>query len=191
MVKALKLLNWGRRAGGAAILAAPLALAACGGDSPRDLLARATAPCPQIGIISDAADLTRFREGAQADLTALVVNASLSGFQAKCDYTSKHDGLQVSVTPNFTVERGPASTGSSVDVPYMVAVVGANDQVISRATYTMRVSFPPNVAKVSSQGEEVAITLTGGVAEAAKRRVLLGFVLSPQELAANRRRGPR
>lgn len=191
MVKARKLLNWGRRAGGAAIVALPLTLAACGGDGPRDLLARATAPCPQIGIISDAADLSRFRTGAQADLTALVVNASISGFQAKCDYTSDRDGLVVSVTPDFTIERGPASTGSTVDVPYMVAVVGNNDQVISRATYTLRAAFPPNVAKMTSRGEEVSITLTGGVAQAAQRQVLLGFVLSPEELAANRRRGPR
>jgi hypothetical protein len=191
MVKARKLRNWALRAGGMAALALPLGLTACSGESARDLLARTTAPCPRVGIIQDAADLSRFRQGAQADLTALVVNASISGFQAKCDYNSKRDGLVVTLTPNFSAERGPASSGSTADIPYMVAVVGDGDQVLSRAAYTLRVPFPPNVAKVTSQGEEVSIALGGGVAEAARRQILIGFVLTPDELAANRRRGPR
>jgi hypothetical protein len=203
MVKARNLLNWAQQAmgragrrpwarvGGAALLALPLALSACGGESTQNLLARATAPCPNVGIISDAADLTRFRQGSQADLTALVVNASISGFQAKCDYAPKRDGLVVTLTPTFIAERGPASAGPTADIPYMVAVVGDNDQVLSRAAYTLRVEFPPNVAKVTSRGEEVSITLAGTPAEAARRNVLIGFVLSPDELAANRRRGPR
>ena len=73
----------------------------------------------------------------------------------------------------------------------MVAVVGDDDQVLSRAAYALRIEFPPNVSRVQSQGEELTITLAGGVDQAASRRVLIGFQLSPEELAANRRRGPR
>lgn len=185
MVKARNLLN-GVIVGGVALL-----LAGCGERAPRDLLAGAQAPCPGIGVLADAADLTRFRAGGGSDLTAMVVNAQVSGFQAKCDYTSKRSGLAVSLTPEFSAERGPAATGSDIDIPYMVAVVGDDDRILSRAEYVLRVSFPPNVAKVKSAGEELNITLTGGVPEASRRRVLVGFVLSPEELAANRRRGPR
>jgi hypothetical protein len=184
MVKARNLLN-GCIAGGVALL-----LAGCGGSAPT-LLDNTRAPCPQIGVLSDAADLTRFRAGGGSDLTAMVVNAQVSGFQAKCDYTSRKDGLTVSLTPEFSAERGPAASGPGIDVPYMVAVVGEDDRVLSRAEYTLRMNFPPNVSKVKSTGEELSITLTGGVAEASSRRVLIGFVLSPEELAANRRRGPR
>jgi hypothetical protein len=185
MVKARNLLN-GCIAGGLALL-----LAGCGERAPVNLLESAQAPCPQVGVISDAADLTRFRAGGGSDLTALVVNAQVSGFQAKCDYTSRRDGLVVTLTPSFSAERGPAAAGPSLDIPYMVAVVDDSDRVLSRAEYSLRVNFPPNVAKVKSTGEELSITLTGGLAEAARRRVLVGFVLSPEELATNRRRGPR
>jgi hypothetical protein len=185
MVKARNLLN-GCIAGGVALL-----LASCGERAPVNLLESAQAPCPPIGVISDAADLTRFRAGGGSDLTAMVVNARISGFQAKCDYTSRRDGLVVTLTPGFSAERGPAATAPTLDVPYMVAVVGDGDRVLSRAEYSLRVSFPPNVARVQSAGEELSITLTGGLAEASRRRLLLGFVLSPEELAENRRRGPR
>jgi hypothetical protein len=185
MVKALKLLG-GCIAGGVALL-----LAGCGERAPRDLLEGARAPCPQIGVIADAADLTRFRAGGGSDLTAMVVNAQVSGFQAKCDYAPKREGLVVTLTPSFSAERGPAAAGPALDIPYMVAVVGESEQVLSRAEYALRVTFPPNVAKVKSTGEELSITLTGGVPEASARRVLIGFVLSPEELANNRRHGPR
>ncbi|MBO1074160.1 hypothetical protein [Roseomonas marmotae] len=185
MVKARNLLN-GCIAGGVALL-----LAGCGERAPVSLLDGIQAPCPPIGVIGDAADLTRFRPGAGSDLTAMVVNAQVSGFQAKCDYAPRRSGLVVTLTPEFSAERGPAAQGRSLDIPYMVAVVGDGDQVLSRSEFVMRVSFPPNVAKVKSAGEELSITLTGGVAEASQRRVLIGFVLSPEELASNRRRGPR
>jgi hypothetical protein len=185
MVKARNLLN-GCIAGGVALL-----LAGCGERSPTNLLERAQAPCPRIGVIADAADLTRFRAGGGSDLTALEVNARVSGFQVSCDYAPRRSGLVVTLTPGFSAERGPAAAGPTLDVPYMVAVVGDDDQVLSRAEYSLRVGFPPNVAKVSSTGEELSITLGGGVTEASRRRVLVGFVLTPEELAANRRRGPR
>jgi hypothetical protein len=189
MVKARKLRNWGITAGVALLV--PLALAACGETSPQDLLANAQAPCPQVSVLADAADLTRFRAGGGSDLTAMVVNASVAGFQAKCDYAPKREGLVVTLTPRFSAERGPAATGPVAEIPYMVAVVSDNDQVLSRASYTLRAEFPPNVARVRSAGEELSITLPGTIAEAATRRVMIGFILSPEELAANRRRGPR
>ncbi len=176
-------------AGGAAF--GLLVLAGCGDRPVEDLLSRAQAPCPRIGVIADAADLTRFRAGGGTDLTAMEVDARVAGFQAKCDYASGRQGLVVTLTPQFTAERGPAAPGPAIDIPYMVAVVGDDDRVLSRAAYALRVAFPPNVSRVQSQGEELSVTLTGGVPQAASRRVLIGFQLSPEELAANRRRGPR
>ncbi|MDB5371265.1 MAG: hypothetical protein JWP20_2823 [Roseomonas sp.] len=188
MVKARNLLNWSLTGG---LGVAALLLAGCGDRAPRDLLAGARAPCPHVAVLADAADLTRFRPGGGSDLTGMVVNASVSGFQAKCDYAPERDGLVVTLTPSFSAERGPAAPGPVADIPYMVAVVGEDDRVLSRASYVMRVEFPPNVARVKSTGEEISITLAGGVEAAAKRRVLIGFLLNPEELAANRRRGPR
>lgn len=166
-----------------------LALAACGGRP--DPLSDVTAPCPRVAILADAADLTRFRAGAGQDLTAMELTASISGFQAKCDYGPGGRGLNVTLAPEFLAERGPAAQGSTQGFDYMVAVVDPQDQVLTRSVYHMRVEFPPNVTRSRGKGEEIGITLGGTPAEAARRRVLLGFVLSPQELEANRIRGPR
>jgi hypothetical protein len=184
MVKARKMRGGMVAAAGGAMLL----LSGCGGASSP--LADALAPCPGIAILADAADLTRFRPGAGEDLTAMVLTASLSSYQAKCDYARRGSGLDVTLTPSFLAERGPAATGRTADMQYMVAVV-EGDRILSRAVYGLRVEFPPNVTRSFGKGEEITIQLGGTPVEAARRRVLLGFVLSPEELAANRLRGPR
>ncbi|MFZ6763186.1 hypothetical protein [Pseudoroseomonas sp. WGS1072] len=184
MVKAWKLRGGVAAAGGVLLL-----LAGCGG-SPAPLLAEATAPCPHVAVLADAADLTRFRPGGGRDLTAMTLNASLAGFQAKCDYAPKHAGLDVTLTPAFTAERGPAAQGRTAQIPYMVAVA-EGESIRDRAAYVLQVEFPPNVARVRSEGEELLIRLPGNPQEAAGKTIWLGFVLTPEELALNRERGPR
>ena len=181
----------GPRAGAMALLAgAGLALAGCG-SSEKDLLANATAPCPRVALLGEAADLTRFRGGAQ-DLTALELDARLTGFQAKCDYGPNRRSLDVTLSLGMTVERGPAAMGRTAQIPYMVAVVtGDETGVLSRASFTVPVEFPSNVNRLQVRGEELSIRIPGSPQEAATRTVLLGFVLTPQELALNRARGPR
>ncbi|WP_120006421.1 hypothetical protein [Teichococcus vastitatis] len=177
---------------GGAALAALLALSGCGGSgAPADPLRNAQAPCPNIGILSDAAELTRFRQGGGQDLTAMELNASLIGFEAKCDYAPERAGLDVTLTPRFTAERGPAASGRGASIPYMVAVLDGQQHILSREAYNLQVAFPANVSRAQSQDEELSIRIPGTPQAAAGKNILLGFVLSPEELALNRRRGPR
>jgi hypothetical protein len=168
-------------------------LAACGGESgPRNLLETAQAPCPRVSILADAADLTRFRPGGGTDLAAMAFDARIAGFRARCDYAPRRAGLDVTLTLAFNAERGPAATGRSVDLPYVVAVVSADEsRVLSRAAFATRAVFPPNVSRLQGQGEELSIRLPGTPQEAAAQAVLVGFALTPEELAVNRRRGVR
>lgn len=166
-----------------------LLLAGCGGGG--GALPQMTAPCPRVAILADAADLTRFRAGGGRDLTAMELNASVAGFQARCDYAPRGAGLDVTLTPAFTAERGPAATGRAAEIPYMVAVAEGENRILARQAYAMRVEFPANVSRIQSRGEEVTIRIPGSPQEAARKQVWLGFVLSPEELALNRARGPR
>ncbi|MCS6932609.1 MAG: hypothetical protein NZM27_10410 [Acetobacteraceae bacterium] len=173
---------------GAAILAAAAALAACSGR-PSDPVSRA--PCPQIAILAEAADLTRHRPGGGTDLSAMVVDARVSGFEAACDFASRAGGLDVTVTPRFSVERGPAG-GQTADLPWLVSVVDpARGEVTAQARQVTRVSFPGAAGFVAATGAPVTIRLPGDPAAAARQQVLIGFALTAEELALNRRRGVR
>ncbi len=178
-------------AGRAAALAGLLLPAACGG-APRDPMAEVTAPCPRVALLGEAADLTRY-DGATRDLSALVLDARLTGFTATCDYAPRNAGLDVTLRLAMSAERGPAARGREATLPYLVAVVTPDErEVLAREGYSAQAVFPANVGRVRTQGEEITIRLPGrDPQEAARRTVLLGFALTPEELALNRQRGPR
>lgn len=176
----------------AMVAAGPL-LSACGGGDSDGLLGQAPAPCPSIGILADGADLTRFSQGAGFDLTRMVVDARIVGFDARCDYTGRdRAALDVRITPRFEAERGPAAEGRAVDLPWFVAVSDPEDRVLDRRAYATRVGFGTNVTRTRVEGEAVRMTLplTEG-RQADDYLVRLSFQLTPEELELNRRRGPR
>lgn len=171
-----------------AAMAAGLALAACS-STPADPIA--LAPCPQIAILAEAADLTRHRPGMGTDLSVMVVDARIAGFDARCDFAPRGGGLDVTVTPRFAAERGPAG-GPNAELPWLVSVVDpARGDVTAQARQVTRVAFPGAAGFVAATGQPVTIRLPGDAAEAARQQVLIGFALTPEELALNRRRGVR
>ncbi len=168
-------------------------LAGCG-NSSRNPLDASSAPCPRIAILADGADLTRFRDGRSRDLTAMVADARISGFQARCDYASRdRRALDVRVTPSFEAERGPAAEGRVVDLPWFVALSDANDTtVLERIAGTTRLTFAPNTTHATGTGRTVQLTLPLAEGQRAQDYIVrLSFQLTREEVALNRQRGPR
>jgi hypothetical protein len=169
-----------------------LLMVACGGST--SLPPAGAAPCPRIAILADGADLTRFRAGAGRDLTALTLDARITGFQARCDYEGRDQrALEVRLTPRFEAERGPAAQASDVQLPWFVALSDSGDTtILARVAESTPVTFPPNVQRAEAVGRPVRVTVPLGEGRRAADYVLrLSFQLTPEELALNRQRGPR
>ncbi|WP_237214522.1 hypothetical protein [Falsiroseomonas oryziterrae] len=168
---------------------AALALAGCGATGGSG--AGATA-CPRIAILADGADLTRYRPGAPPDLTQMVVDARIAGFEARCDVTNRGGALEVRITPRFEAERGPAAQGRTAELGWFAAVTDTADNVLDRVSGRTQVTFPANTTRAAAAGPAVQLDLPlAGGQRAADYLVRLSFQLTPEELAQNRRRGPR
>lgn len=180
---------------GVAVVALPAMLAACGGsESTSNVLTAGQAPCPRITILADGADLTQYVAGAPRDLTTMVLDARIAGFDAVCDYASRdRRALDVRVTPRFQVERGPAARGGSLDMPWFIAVSDAGDtDVIERQAFTARATLASNQTRVNSTGQAARLRLPIGDGVSAGNYVVrISFQLTPDQLAQNRSRGPR
>lgn len=180
---------------GVAAVALPAMLAACGGsESTSNVLTAGQAPCPRITILADGADLTQYVAGAPRDLTTMVLDARIAGFDAVCDYASRdRRALDVRVTPRFQVERGPAARGGSLDIPWFIAVSDAGDtDVIDRQAFTARATLASNQTRVNSTGQAARLRLPiGDGVSAGNYLVRISFQLTPDQLAQNRSRGPR
>lgn len=171
------------------VVGAVLALAACGQTRIDELLLA----CPSVSLPADAADLTRHREGAPPDFTTMVLDARVEAVPASCRRGPRGQSVIATVSLRASVERGPAATGREAALPWFVAVIANDtDEVLSRQSFVMPVVFPPNVARLSVASPPVEIAFPLGAGRRVQdQRIMVGFLLTEQELALNRRRGPR
>ena len=167
------------------------ALAGCGGGL--SLSSSPPAPCPRITILADGADLTRFRPGAARDLSTMTFDARLIGFEARCDYTRRREGVAVSVSAIFDVERGPAAgTARQTILPWFIAVTDSNDtQLIERQDYVTPLTFEGDANRTRVQSRPVTLNFPAEERLVENHNVRLSFQLGPEDLELNRRRGPR
>lgn len=170
----------------AAPLLALVALAACSAPKPTEF-----APsCPRVAIVADAADLTRYRPGGGQDLTDLVLDARITGFKGNCERDDARN-VRTTMTVDLAVLRGPASRGRRTQVAYFVAVRDG-ETLLDKQIYSLDVSFPENQDQVRITSSEIELVVAvNREKSAAAYDVLIGFQLSPEDLAFNRRRGPR
>lgn len=170
----------------AALAIAPLA--GCGGGSGTPL----PVACTEPGILADGADLTRYRPGPVQDLTTLEYDARLVGLNGSCTPGRGNRSIDLSLTASFSVERGAAARGRVVDLPWFVAVLGPDGQVLDKQVFVERVSFGRNETRTTGTSDPVTLSLPVGEERRVQDyRIFVSFELTPEELALNRRRGPR
>jgi len=123
----------------------------------------------------------------------MTFDARLIGFEARCDYTRRREGVAVSVSAIFDVERGPAAgTARQTTLPWFIAVTDSNDtQLIERQDYVTPLTFEGNAGRARVQSRPVTLNFPAEERLVENHNVRLSFQLTPEDLELNRRRGPR
>ncbi|MSO90768.1 MAG: hypothetical protein EXR01_04165 [Acetobacteraceae bacterium] len=167
------------------VLAALAGLAGC--SAPK--LTEFQPSCPRVVIVADAADLSRYRATGGQDLTDLVLDGRIVGFKGGCERENR-DYVRTNLTVDLRLTRGPAGVRAS-QVSYFVAV-REGDLILDKRTYTLGIQFPENQDQMRMTGPETSLLVAVSKEKSgAAYDVLIGFQLSAEELALNRRRGPR
>lgn len=172
---------WFRRAALIALL--PL-MAACGFLEQKTL----PPPCPRVAILGDAQKGTLYRPGPGRDLTDVAYEYELLDFTGTCKYEDKnYNSVTVTFLLQVAATRGPAAEGREAKVPYFVAVVGKDQQVLVRQNFTATVPFPQGRRRVAV-GEELEQNIPLNGLSSREVEVLIGLELTPEQLEGNRRR---
>jgi hypothetical protein len=147
--------------------------------------------CPHAGVLADAADLTRYRSNSAGhDLTDMVLDGQITGVSGDCTRGSRRE-LDVSVAVSMRLTRGPAARGSVGSVPFFVAVT-QDGQVLDKQIYHIAPDFAANSDTVRLTSDPVSLTLPISAQKTGSAyNLVVGFQLTPDEVALNRRRGPR
>lgn len=164
-----------------ALLGALIPLAACGSTPD--------GPCPRVGVLSDAAEVASFREGGGRDLGDLIVFGRLTNVASQCDYDEGE--LEAEVTLTLQAEIGPAAASGKQQLTYFVAVTETDRRVLAKEVFPLAIAFDDaRVVTVRDTVEEVTIPLPAG-RRGDSYEILVGFELTPEQLAYNRARRAR
>lgn len=161
-----------------------LALAGCGGGEGEFAPA-----CPGGAIVREGGDLRRYR-GPGQDLTDLVLEARVTGFNGRCSRAGA-DAVLAVVSVGLELTRGPAARGNTAELAYFVAV-SQGERILDKRVFPLAAEFPSNTDRVRLSGDEVELRLpTPTGTDAGAYRIQVGLQLTPEELEANRRRAAR
>lgn len=146
-------------------------------------------PCPAVGMPRETASLTRFREGPGRDLTDVIYEAGIADVKMACTYTSK--GVDIDLGVVLAAERGPANTSRTATVPYYIAIVDPQRNILAKEVFTTTLTFQANVSRASGIDEtQETIPLPKGKS-AERYGVVLGMQLTPEEVEYNRNKALR
>lgn len=170
-----------------AMLPLGMLLAGCGTGSWFSAKGGPTPQCPRVGILGDARAATIYRPDGGRDLTDVAYEHELLDYSGNCKYTKDLTSVTISLMLQVAGTRGPAATANETRVPYFVAVVDKQQNVISRELFEARVPFPPGRRRIAV-GEELEQTIPFGTGRAiGDVEVLIGLVLNSEQLENNRR----
>ena len=162
--------------------AAALALSACGNGV-------AQGPCPTTGVLTDATKIVQFTPGSAEDISNVLVAGEIVNTSSGCIY--RKSGLTAGVGIAIQMQTGQAGARArqvTYKLPYFVALTDANDRVLEKTFYeaTLRLR-DDTVAQKLETVDDIRISLDEGQT-GADFRVIVGFQLTPQQLAYNRRK---
>lgn len=172
------------------VLLAVLGLAACAQPQRVESL---LIPCPRLSLPSDVADLSRHVPGLPPDLSTLVLDARIQALEGACRAGRRGESVTVSLSARFQAERGPAGTERVADLPWFIAIVeDGTETILNRQGFVQSITFAPNATRADATSQRVELVFP----VRAERRIqdhsiMVGFLLTPEELALNRARGPR
>ncbi len=152
-------------------------LAACGGDD-------IPPPCPAFVRVPEAARLVDY-VGAGRDLTDVSFEATISQIGLTCDYDDEMVEGELDIT--FIASEGPANAARSAVIRYFVAIATRDQKILTREEFAVQVGFEGTLTRLAvTEQLSPRIPLQPGQS-GASYVVYVGFILTPEQLEANRK----
>ena len=152
-----------------------LTLSGCGWlSSPSS---KPTEACPSAVILRPLSNTAVFGPAPERRPDNVAFYGLLSEADLKCEYTG--DAVRMILDVVVVGERGPAAKADSVDFQYFVAVTAADQSILGKRTFPVRIVFdtPQKRAGVTDHIEQ---TIPLGGRKGTDLSVIVGFQQSPE-----------
>lgn len=145
--------------------------------------------CPATAVLSDAATVAKLKpgiSGAIAKPADVSFQAEMSQARLDCNYDRAENKLTINVKFAVKASRGPAAPATNPQLPYFIAIVDADNNVLVKNVYN---SQPQMDGRSNNTYTETVSDLPVPLAmdkRPSDYEILTGFQLTPDELAYNR-----
>ena len=159
-----------------------LALAGCAKPNPY-----AVVPCPTVGVLSDAREITRFRHGGERDVSDMTWHGEISSVDFVCYQPEGKNVVIGEAVIVATFHQGLAATSDREFFNLFSVMSEREDRIVDKSVFSMDVQVKKGqkVATVSRTVRNIRVPTKGSVAPELYN-VYFGFQLSPAEVAYNR-----
>lgn len=143
-------------------------------------------PCPLMGVLYDSARVVKFATPGQEASANVAWTGEMRGVRGLCRYVGA-DPIKMDLRIDMAFGRGPAAEGTRHTYRYWVAVTRTNLAPISKQYFEVPVNFGANERLAGSEYiAEITIPRANDTVSGANFEVLVGFDVTPEELAFNR-----
>lgn len=144
-------------------------------------------PCPLMGVIYDNSRVVDFAAPSNERYANIEFTGEMQGIRGLCRYLDD-DPITMSIEVDMAFGRGPAATSDRQTYRYWVAVTRRGVAPIEKAYFDIDVRWDRGEAIVTRTEEINNIVIPRATPETSGENfeVLVGFELTPEQLAFNR-----
>lgn len=146
--------------------------------------------CPRVEVVPELRSYSDFADDGSTRPEALVSRAMISNVQTSCSLDK--NSVTVDLKTTFSGTLGPQGRGAAADkpffsYPFFVAVAAAGGKILTKEIYAASITYPPG-RNSHSYNENMRFILPMETRDQGRnQKILLGFQLSPDQLAFNRK----
>lgn len=147
----------------------------------------ASRPCPSVAILNETDHVTVFN-GRGNDLTDVVLRAETGKVVTQCTYNLTDSTISLDIAFDGLAELGPAASSRVQTVTTYVAVMRRFGKRVKKQVYEVPLVFDGNTRRIQFlKTVDGTVVPYGGDADGRIYEILVGFQLTPEQLAYNRR----
>ena len=128
--------------------------------------------------------MIRYREGLGRDLTDVRYEAKVLDIKSSCKYLDNR--VRVEAVIDIVAQKGPAAKGVAAQVPFFVAIIDNDQNIIAKKTFVSELEFRDGRRRAGVREEiEQIMYLKKGEAGTGYE-VIVGLQLTKHQLKQNR-----
>ena len=141
--------------------------------------------CPPIYLIEQTKEHKVYERSGQEKPAGMVLKAKITDFRGKCVYKKNKATLNIALSVDFEILRGPKNRNRKIDFQYFVAIPKFYPEVEGKKIFSISDQFGEH-SKRRRIVDELVITMPVEVNQSfAQYPIYIGFQISPSVIENN------